>query len=70
MTVDKFAEIVIIELKKYSLMTYTLSKKDHKKLRKLFMKVSKKHLNWSVEKRQYEFDRFSKAFDIKIKPET
>ena len=48
-------------------MTYTLSKKDHKKLRKLFMKVSKKHLNWSVEKRQYEFDRFSKAFDIKIK---
>ena len=65
MTEDKFAENVIRELKKRSLMTYNLNKKKHRKFKKYFFRKAEK-INWNKNKCELEFNKFSKAFNIKI----
>jgi len=66
MTEAEFAEDVVMELKRCSLMTYVLTKKNYRKLKRYFLKKAKKHLDWDKWQRRNEFDRFCRAFNVKI----
>ena len=67
MTEQEFAEIVVMELRESSMMTYSLSKKKYKKFQKFFLRRAKNNLNWDKWQRRNEFDRFCQAFKVKVK---
>jgi len=63
---SKFAEMVVMELKTRSMMTYTLSQKQYRKFKHFFLKKAKKHTQWDKWQRRSEFDRMCRAFKVKI----
>lgn len=67
MTEAEFAEMVVMELKERSMMSYTLSKKKYQKFKHFFLRKAKKHTTWNKWQRRNEFDRFCQAFNVKIK---
>lgn len=67
MTEQEFAQDVLIELKTMSFMTYTLSQKEYRKFKRYFLKKAKKNLSWDSWQRRNEFDRFCRAFKVKLK---
>ena len=70
MTEEEFAEEVVMEVRLRSMMTYVLSKKQHRKFKIFFMKKAKKNLEWDERQRRNEFDRFCKSFNVKINKQT
>ena len=67
MTEQEFANIVIMEVRLRSMMTYVLTKRQHRRFKRFFLRKAKRHLNWGPKLSAYEFERFSKAFNVKIK---
>lgn len=66
MTEQEFAEMVVVELKERSAMTFCLSQRKYKKFKSFFLKKAKKHTQWDKWQRRSEFDRFCRAFKVKI----
>lgn len=66
MTEKQFAEEVVMEVRLRSMMTYVLTKKQHRKFKIFFTKLAEKNLEWDKIKCRKEFDRFCKSFNVKI----
>jgi len=66
MTEQEFGEQVVMELKRCSMMTYTLTRKNHRKFKRFFLKKAKRNLDWNNLKRRREFDRLYQAFNVTI----
>jgi hypothetical protein len=64
---EGFMKEVIRELQTRSLMTYQLSKTQHKDFRKWFFRKARKHFKWNRWKCQKEWNQFCDAFNIENK---